>query len=114
MADPIGELEELIEQALNADMGALNAHECAIYLAARLAPQVVLRTQLEHAGWLKPEHVDEDGDEIDATFWTVEEAEQPSFTTYMKDSSPVFLIPPRVVQGTTELILGGNIGGDAT
>lgn len=51
MADPIGELEELVRQAFASGPETMRVEEAAAFLAERLAPLVVLRTQLEHGGW---------------------------------------------------------------
>lgn len=79
---PVGELEELIGRALIdiVGNGQVTIEEATPLVAARLAPHVVLREQLEHVGW------------IDADRFTTERESD--------DARAVFCIPARVVNGS--------------
>jgi len=67
----------------------MNVADAALYLAEMLAPLVVLRSDLEHVGWLEPQL-----NEI---------------TTHLaltgEGLRAVFCVPPRVVSGTATLVI---------
>src|SRR6185369_17110125 len=92
MSDPVGELEDLIERALSEGPAVqLTAPEVARLLAARIAPEVVLRAQLTHVGW-----VCDRGHDADDSL---------TQTSYCDECAAVFMVPPRTVQGTSEIVV---------
>jgi hypothetical protein len=107
---PVGELEELIARAFAQGPETMDVNDAATYLAAVLAPLVVLRSQLEHVGWYRPDHIDEDGDETEWSFYPVEEMNHPMVMRLLGDFRALFAIPPRVVSGTAHLPITIGMG----
>ena len=88
---PVGELEELIARAFAQGPETMDVADAATYLAAVLAPLVVLRSQLEHVGWY-------DG------------GSQELCVAAEDGARPVFFVPPRVVSGTAHLPITIGMG----
>jgi len=86
---PVGELEELIARAFAQGPETMDVNDAATYLAAVLAPLVVLRSDLEHVGW--KHRITLAGD-----FMLSEHREG-------DDDRAVFCIPARTVSGTAHL-----------
>lgn len=78
----------------------MNVTDAALYLAETLAPLVVLRSDLEHVGWLANETAER---AHDVDFLSVGGGSVfPNLTEGMR---AVFCVPPRVVSGTATLVI---------